>query len=433
MPEQMPPASTPRRRPRLARAAVVATVGVAALGLGGLPAVAGVNPAPAPNQPATSTMGVNTGSALGANTGQGQLPAVPTIGGSQLSSPGVIEDPAAGALPYFDGTSYVIADATTGDILAARNPHGLYRPASTQKSLLALTMLPRLDADDTYTADKQDVSVEGTRVGMAAGQTYSINDLWYALFLRSGNDAALGLAKAGADGDLAKAVRMENEEAQRLQAYDTTVVSPSGLDEPGQFSSAYDLALFGRALLNRGDARKYMATQHWLFPGNVTATKKPADPAKIQINSENRLLGKYPGIIGVKPGYTTLAHNTDIVAAQRDGRTILVSLMGVPHPTVTQEAAALLDWGFAHDDEVRPVGQLVDPLSASQMTPEDDGFSSFSVIDKLPGKAASGLRYVPISLRWSAVSGGVAAMLFAAAGVVRVLGRRRWRRRLVTR
>jgi D-alanyl-D-alanine carboxypeptidase (penicillin-binding protein 5/6) len=176
-----------------------------------------------------------------------------------------------------------------------------------------------------------------------------------------------------------------------------------------------------------------MSTQHWQFPGNTTATKQSVDPAKIQVNSENRLLGKYPGIVGVKPGYTSLAHNTDIVAAERDGRTILVTLMGVPHPTVTDEAAAFLDWGFAHDGMVEPVGQMVDPLSPSVVSPEDDGFASSSALDQLPAKAAAAARQAPISLKWSAVSGGLAAVLFLGAGAVRVVGRRRYRRRLTTR
>jgi D-alanyl-D-alanine carboxypeptidase (penicillin-binding protein 5/6) len=424
MPDLTSPAPATRRRPQLIRTAVVASVGAAALGVAGLlPAEASVADPPHPNP------GLGVSAPPVTDLPPLHNPTAVTIGGPQLAERGVIEDPAGGAMPFFDGTSYVIADATTGEILAARDPHGPARPASTQKTLLALTMLPRLDADDTYTADKEDVSVEGTRVGMAAGETYKINDLWYALFLRSGNDAAMGLAKAGAGGDLDKAIRMEMDEAHRLQADDTTVVNPSGLDAPGQFSSAYDLALFGRAIVQRGDARKYMITQHWQFPGNTTDTKKPADPAMIQVNSENRLLGKYPGIIGVKPGYTSLAHNTDIVAAQRDGRTILVTLMGVPHPTITQEAAAFLDWGFAHDGEVAPVGQLVDPLSPSVISGEDDGFASSSALDKIPARIAHG----PISLRWSAASGGLAAALFLTAGVVRVVGRRRYRRRLATR
>jgi D-alanyl-D-alanine carboxypeptidase (penicillin-binding protein 5/6) len=150
----------------------------------------------------------------------------------------------------------------------------------------------------------------------------------------------------------------------------------------------------------------------------------------IQVNSENRLLGKYPGIIGVKPGYTSLAHNTDIVAAQRDGRTILVTLMGVPHPTVTNEAAAFLDWGFAHDGLVAPVGRLVDPISASELSPDDDGVAITPVHEVMPNRPTPTVAEVTRKddLRWSAVSGAAAVALAITAGLVRVIDRRRGRR-----
>jgi D-alanyl-D-alanine carboxypeptidase (penicillin-binding protein 5/6) len=224
---------------------------------------------------------------------------------------------------------------------------------------------------------------------------------------------------------MAKAIRMEMAEAHRLQALDTTVVNPSGLDAPGQFSSAYDLALWGRAGLQRGDLRKYAGTQHWQFPGNTTATKKPADPAMLQLNSENRLLGKYPGIVGVKPGYTTLARNTDIVAAERDGRTILVTLMGVPHPSVTQEAAAFLDWGFAHDGRLRPVGTLVEPISVSLLSAEDAGTVITSTREVTPTAPRAPRMAVGNPHRLAVGGGAITGTALAIAGLRLFWGRRR--------
>ena len=152
----------------------------------------------------------------------------------RLAERGLIFGGGSVAPPEVSSAAYVVADADTGQVLAAKDPHGLYRPASTLKTLLALTMAPRLDANGTYTADADDTAVEGTRVGMVEHQTYPISQLWYGLWLRSGNDAANAIAKAGADGDVAKAVDMMNLEAQRLQALDTTAVNPSGLDADGQ-------------------------------------------------------------------------------------------------------------------------------------------------------------------------------------------------------
>lgn len=278
-----------------------------------------------------------------------------------MADRGLVIDPAAGPAPDVSAPSWVVADATTGKVLAARDPHGRARPASTQKVLLALTMLPRLDPHGTYTADHDDEAVEGTRVGMVATQTYQLDDLWYAVFLRSGNDAADGIAKAGGGGDLFKAVTLMQAEARRVQAYDTTVVNPNGLDADGQYSSAYDLALFGRAALQRADLRRYAGTIFWQFPGNETKTGTPKTSKPFQIHTENRLLGRYPGAIGLKPGYTTLAQNTLIAAAERNGTTIVATLMDDSHGQITPDAEALLEWGFNHDGSAPAVGTLVEP------------------------------------------------------------------------
>ncbi|HEY2834571.1 MAG TPA: D-alanyl-D-alanine carboxypeptidase [Sporichthyaceae bacterium] len=282
-------------------------------------------------------------------SGPGPVP----IGGARLGGHGVIAAPGVGALPRVTAPAWLIADAASGNVLAARDPHRQRRPASTQKTLLALTMEPRLNPNGYYRADRADTRVEGTHVGLVAGQTYSINDLWYGLFLRSGNDAANAIAKAGAGRDVARAVSMMRAEARHLQAYDTRVANPSGLDAPGQFASAYDLALWGRAALGHGDLRHYYGTLRHDFPGAHSS---------YQIYTQNRLIHHYPGAIGVKAGYTSLAHNTLIAAATRNGRTILVTLMGTRRNIYVQ-ARTLLDWGFAHA-LVRPVGVLVSPLPA---------------------------------------------------------------------
>lgn len=365
------------------------------------------------------------------------VPPHPVIGGSRMAEQGIISAPGVGGLPEVASPEWVVADVTTGQILAARNPHGRARPASTQKTLLALTMLPRLSPDATYTANHDDENVDGTRVGMVAGQTYKLNDLWYALFLRSGNDAANGIAKAGAGGDLAKAVRMEQAEAQRLQAYDTTVVNPSGLDADGQYSSAYDLALFGRAGLQRGDFRKYASTVRATFPGNHTATATPQSSKSFQVYTENRLLAgpdAYDGAIGVKPGYTTLAQNTLIAAATRNGHTILVSEVAAPHGRVNTDAAHLLDWGFAHDGIAAPVGQLVDPLTPSLLSGEDTGPSVLPVADgPMRDQAMAFHHSIPLAsgepLHWSAVAGSALLSVLALLGFSRLVrNRRRYRR-----
>jgi len=287
-----------------------------------------------------------------------------------MAETGIVSAPGAPALPAVVAPTWVVADVDTGQVLAARDPHGSFRPASTQKTLLALTMAPRLDAGGTYTADWEDANQEGTRIGLWPGFTYNIEDLWYSLWLKSGNDAATGLAKAGA-GSIAQAVAMEQAEARRLQANDTTVVNPSGLDADGQFSSAYDLALWGRAALQRGDLRRYMGSLRHDFQAiAVPANSQFTNEQRYMLN-ENRLLRNgIPGMIGVKTGYTTMAQNTFIAAANRDGHTVLVTVMSDPKGGVTADAEHLLDWAFTATGHTQ-VGTLVDPLSPAVVGPLD--------------------------------------------------------------
>jgi len=276
------------------------------------------------------------------------------IGGTQLSQDGVVVNLAEGIAPPPEttATSYLIADLTTGQVLAAKNAHLKLPPASTLKTLLALTLLPRLNPKSLYRASASDQNVIGTKAGLYPGRSYSVQALWNATLLLSGNDAATALAHAG--GGFSKTVSLMNQKAQQLRAMDTLARTPHGLDTPGQVSSAYDLALIGRAAMKRSDFRTYVERKDYVFPNSG----KKNEPLKI--DNQNKLLTAYPGTIGVKTGYTTQAQNTYIGAATRDGHTIIITLM---HLTYGRDALAtqLLDWGFSADGKVKPVGVLVKP------------------------------------------------------------------------
>lgn len=370
-----------------------------------------------------------------------------SIGGPRMAERGIVAAPGAPAVPATTAAAWVVADAETGQVLAAKNPHGKYRPASTIKTLLAITMAPRLDPNDTVVADRTDENQEGTRVGLVAPQAYKVDDLWYGLLLRSGNDVANALARAGG-GTVERGVRMMQLEAQRLQALDTTVVNPSGLDADGQFSSAYDLALWGRAALERRDLRRYFSTVRHTFPGNQTATATKQNSKPFWVYTENRLLLRgFEGAIGVKTGYTTLAQNTLIAAAERNGRTIIATLMYTPFGRITDEAGALLNYGFQVAGTTEPVGQLVEPVSASVLSPEDSGFIS-SGSNQGPAVAGSSAQdgqnsgsqnsdtridASPVSrdesLRWSAVAGSALVAVLVLLGAARLVAhKRRYRR-----
>jgi D-alanyl-D-alanine carboxypeptidase (penicillin-binding protein 5/6) len=277
-----------------------------------------------------------------------------TVGGPDLANHGVVSH---GRPPVVYAKAWVLADATTGEVLAAKNAHQRMRPASTLKTLTAVTLLPLLDKQQTYRAQYEDAAVEGSAVGIVPGGTYTVDQLFYGMMLPSGNDAAHALASAA--GGMRRTVALMSKQAHHLQAYDTTVRNPSGLDASGEYSSAYDLALFARAGLQRDDFRRYVTTTSYAFPGRMP--RKGGKRATFMIYNQNPLLTDYRGAMGVKTGFTTLAGRTFVGAARRHGHLLVVALMGVVEPS-EDAAARLLTWGFANAGTVDPVGVLLDPL-----------------------------------------------------------------------
>jgi serine-type D-Ala-D-Ala carboxypeptidase (penicillin-binding protein 5/6) len=280
------------------------------------------------------------------------------VGGPQLARGGVIVNLAPGvpAPPAMPGASYLIADMDTGEILAARAPHAPHRPASTLKTLTALTLIPRLDADRKIVVHPEDVRVEGSRVGVLAGTAYSVRTLLQGLLLASGNDAAYALARA--NQSVAVTLDEMNKTAVHLGAFDTLAKDPSGLDQPGETSSAYDLALIGRAAMKLPGFRSYVSTKTASIPGGRSGDGK-IRPG-FRINNHNRLLYNYDGAIGIKNGYTIAAQQTFIGAATRRGKTYIVTELASPDGS-WRPTAALLDWAFAHGPALTPIGQLVEP------------------------------------------------------------------------
>ncbi|MEU4092763.1 D-alanyl-D-alanine carboxypeptidase [Streptomyces sp. NPDC026673] len=310
-----------------------------------------------PTPPRRAVLGLGVAAAL-LPAGKAAAAGRSVVGGERLGRRGVQVAAGAPRLPETNSRSWIVADADTGEVLASYNAHWPLPPASTLKMLFADTLLPRFDRRTRHEVTHADLAAIGagsSLVGIEAGITYTVEELWLGVFLRSGNDAVHVLCSM--NGGVEKTVREMRERARELQANDTYVVSPDGYDTPGQLSSAYDLTLIARAGLRNPDFRHYCRTQVAHFPGEEGAT--------FEIQNTNRLLGDYAGMIGVKNGYTSHAGNTFTGAAERDGRTLLVTVMH-PEPgydEVYREAADLLDWGFDALGRVEPVGRLVPTLS----------------------------------------------------------------------
>ncbi|MFJ7155662.1 D-alanyl-D-alanine carboxypeptidase family protein [Streptomyces sp. NPDC101118] len=366
--------------------------------------------------------------------GQGKLqPAPPasmsTVGGTLLGKPGtqVQLGPGAPALPkQLSGRSWIVADAESGEVLAAHNAHWRLPPASTLKMLFADTVLPTLPKEQVHKVTEQELAGVGpgsSTVGLKEDLEYSVHDLWLGVFLRSGNDAVHVLSAM--NGGIPKTVDDMQAHAEELQALDTQVVSPDGYDAPGQVSSAYDLTLFARSGMQKKDFREYCATATAKFPGE----QKPGKPREtFEIQNTNRLMTgalgmtPYQGIAGVKNGNTTMAGSTFTGVAQRGDKKLLVTVMNPSEGggnAVYEETAALLDWGFSAAGKVTPVGELVPPKSADTTNLGAPAQSHESKPAAVEADTPGGMGTA------AAVTGGALAVLAGGAFLVN----RRWPRR----
>ena len=290
------------------------------------------------------------------------VPAKP-VGGDALSGCGVIVAPGTAPVPNdISADGWLLADLDSGEVIAAKDPHGRYRPASIIKVLVAMQAIKELDLNKIVAGTADDSNAEGTRVGVDVGGNYTVHQLLHGLLMHSGNDAAHALAMQLGGMDVA--VQKINTLAGKLGGRDTRVATPSGLDGPGMSTSPYDIGLFYRYAWHNPTFADIVATKTFPFPGHPPRPDVPGDTDHpgYTLENDNQLLLNYPGALGGKTGYTDDAGQTFVGAADHDGRRLMAVLMHgtrLPIPP-WQQAAHLLDYGFATPAGTK-VGTLVDP------------------------------------------------------------------------
>ena len=270
---------------------------------------------------------------------------MPVTAESQLAPTGVASRPvvlyelAPTPAPVLKARSAIVMDLDTGTTLFQLDPHGRHAPASLTKVVTALVALDdlRLDQLITVPASINQLPWDSTRMGLRVGERLTVRELLYGLFLNSGNDAAITLSEAVTPRPAFMA-RM-NAKAAALGMADTHFVNPIGLDDPAHYSSAADLARAAVELTRRFPTVAAMAS--------IASLTLPATSTHhaYALHNLNDLVRKYPGATGLKTGWTGRAGGCLIATATREGQHLLVVVMGSPR--VFEEAAALLDYGFA--------------------------------------------------------------------------------------
>lgn len=240
----------------------------------------------------------------------------------------------------------IVMDADTGTILYSKNAHTTYFPASITKILTALIVIETCDLNETVTFSHNavyNVEANSTSAGLDVGDTLSVKDCLYALLLKSANEVANALAEH-VSGTTEEFAVLMNQKATSLGCQDSNFANPSGLNDPNHYTSVYDMALIGQAALKNETFVEIDSTLYYDLP----VTKR--NPEGARVYPGHKMIKKnaaeyYSGAFGGKTGYTSLAGNTLVTFAKRDGMT-LVSVILNGHQTHYSDTKKLLDFGF---------------------------------------------------------------------------------------
>jgi len=221
-------------------------------------------------------------------------------------------------------------DAATGRVLYGKDIHTRRLIASTTKLMTALVAVESTPDLEKIILVKGEYQAEGSSMYLRVGEEVSLHDLLYGLLLASGNDAALAIA-GGCAGEVETFVGWMNRRAQELGMEDTHFANPNGLDAEDHYSSAYDMALLARAVLENETLVEIASTRSYTAAGR-------------SLVNHNKLLWRYEGCIGLKTGYTDAAGRTLVSAAEREGRRLIC--VTLKDRDDWGDHAALLDYCF---------------------------------------------------------------------------------------
>lgn len=268
----------------------------------------------------------------------------------------------------------ILIDGDTGQVLFSKNGDKTEFPASTTKALTALIIAEDLKMDETVTIDAEAPFTTGSRIYVLEGETFTVEQLLYAMLLESANDAAVALAKYHSGTVEQFAIKM-NERAKALGATNSHFVNPNGLPDEKHTTSAHDLALIGQAFSKQPKLMEIVKTYKYDIP----ATNKQPETRhlfnsnrflygtgsknKIQFNGQTIDI-KWDAVTGLKTGYTNVAQQCFIVSATQNERNLIAVVLKAKGNGLYIEPRTLLEYGF---NDLKPFqfatsGQLIQSI-----------------------------------------------------------------------
>ncbi|MEX2446720.1 MAG: serine hydrolase [Dehalococcoidia bacterium] len=296
------------------------------------PSTASRPPAAAPAEPTGEPVAEPTVAAASASLVDA-APAIPTPLAVWGAAPAHAGQP---PLPEVEALSAVILDEASGSILYQKAPHARVSPASLTKIMTALLALEHGGLDEVVEVTVDGTQMHGSTVmGLVPGERLMLRDLLYGLMLPSGNDAALAIAEH-IGGSVPAFVEAMNDRSDELGLTDTSWANPHGLDADGHYTTAYDLALLTRAVMQREDFRTIADARTYRAEG-VQRT--------YEMTTGNPLYARIEGVDGIKVGYTRRGRQTIVGSAARDGHRVYV--VALVSPDRAADGVALFDWVFS--------------------------------------------------------------------------------------
>ena len=288
--------------------------------------------------PSGNTSG-EIGPGVGAGTGGGstQTGDTPNAGGTL---------PADIKQPVIQSEGAILMDASTGTLLYSKNGETRYYPASITKLMTALLVAEKCNLSEIVTFSKAattNLESGAVTLGLTEGDKLTVEQSLYGLMLKSANEVANGLAEH-VSGSVSAFSALMNARAKELGCTGTNFVNPNGLNSSSHYTTPHDMALIARAAYQNDTVKKVSSTLSYQIPATKKASARTVTMGHKMLNPGDSRY--YPGVIGGKTGFTSLAGNTLVTCVEKNGVRLIAVIMK-SKSTHYEDTKSLLDYGFA--------------------------------------------------------------------------------------